>query len=627
MSYSSKHLIADRRFGPVFWTQFFGAFNDNLLRNALAILIIMKSLTVGGLSSSQMVALCGGIFILPFFLFSATAGQLADKVSKSRLIFWVKVWEVALMILASCGFLWESLPILLIALFMTGLQSTFFGPVKYSVLPQLLQDDELLSATAQVEMGTFFSILLGTVVGGLLMGIPREGPWLVGLVIIGCSVLGCLASSVIRPIPPVAPQLRIQWNPIPPTMEIMKLTYREESIFLAILVISWFWFLGSAFLSLLPPFCKEFLQADESVITLFLALFSIGIGLGSLLCGRLSRDRVELGLVPTGGMGMSFFAFDLFLAGRPEMSAAGSGGISVAVFLSTFEGLRIAWDLFLFSICGGIVIVPLYTFLQRKPDPAERSRIVAGNNIVNSIFMVAAAILLVGLFEVGCSISSIFLFLAVINLGAVIPAYRAFPDFFLRFLCWLIANFMYRLQVTGTENIPSEGPAVLVSNHVSFVDWLLIASACPRPVRFVMHYKFFEIRLMRRFFRDGKVIPIAGIQENPQILREAFLQITEELRRGQIVCLFPEGRITRDGTKRKFRPGVEWIVRKFPAPVIPIALNGLWGSFFSRKYGRPMSKPFRRFWSRIAVAIGKPVPPHEVSAERLHDLVSELQGE
>ncbi|NTU48996.1 MAG: MFS transporter, partial [Syntrophobacteraceae bacterium] len=338
----TRRLITDRRFAPIFWTQFFGAFNDNLLRNALAILITMKSLTIGGISSSQMVALCGGIFIFPFFLFSVTAGQVADKVSKSRLVFWVKVWELGLMVLATYGFVAENLPLLLAALFMTGLQSTFFGPVKYSILPHLLKEEELVSGTAQVEMGTFLSILLGTIVGGVLIGVPELGTWLAGAVMIVFALLGCIASSTIRTIPPVAPQLTIRVNPFPPALEIMKLMGGTRSILLAVLGISWFWFLGSAFLSLLPPYCKEFLRAEESVITLFLALFSIGIGLGSLLCGRLSRGRLELGLVPMGSFGMSLFAFDLFFAGRPEMSAAGPGSLSVPVFLSTFEGLRIA---------------------------------------------------------------------------------------------------------------------------------------------------------------------------------------------------------------------------------------------------------------------------------------------
>lgn len=623
----TKRLITDRRFAPVFWTQFFGAFNDNVLRNALVILVTMKSMTMVGISSSRMVALCGGIFILPFFLFSGTAGRLADKVSKSGLVFWVKVWELALMVLATHGFVTENLPVLLAALFMTGLQTAFFGPVKYSILPHLLREEELVSGTAHVEMGTFLAVLLGTIAGGVLIGVPKWGPWLTGSVMIAFALLGCLASSTIRTIPPVAPQLKIRLSPIAPTLETMRLVGRSRGILLAVLGISWFWFLGSAFLSLLPPYCKEFLRAAESVVTLFLALFSIGIGLGSLLCGRLSLGRVELGLVLMGAFGMGLFSMDLFLAGRPEMSAANTGGLSVPAFLSTFEGLRVAADLFLFSVSGGLFIVPLYTFLQREPNPEERSRVIAGNNIVNSLFMVIAAILLVSLLELGFSVPVIFLVLAALNLVVAVRAYRVIPEFFLRFICWIVANVMYRLRVTGRENIPVEGPAILVSNHVSFVDWMIISSACPRPVRFVMHHKFFQIPVARRIFQDGKVIPIAGVREDPEILRTAFTRITEELNSGQIVCLFPEGRITRDGSKRKFRPGVEWIVRKSPVPVIPLALNGLWGSFFSRKYGKPMSRPFRRFWSRISVAIGKPVAPDQVSSDRLYQLVGELEAQ
>lgn len=623
----TRPLIADRRFAPIFWTQSLGALNGTVLVNALAILIGMKSQTMASISVSQAVALCGSVFILPFFLFSAAAGQLADKVSKSRLIVWVKVWELAVMILAVHGLAWENLPILLTALFLTGLQATFFGPVKYSILPHLLEAEELVSGTARVEMGTFLSVLVGTVLGGVLIGVPKWGPWIVGSVMIACALLGCIASTAINTVTPVSPHLKVQLNPFPAILENLNLVGRTRSILSAVLGISWFWFQGCTVLLFLQPYCKEFLRADESVMTLFLALFSIGIALGSLLCGRLSPGRIELGMVPLGAFGMSLFSLDMSLVGCPEIAATTPAGISFSALLSTLEGLRITADLFLFSVAGGLFIVPLYTLLQQKPNPEERSRIIAGNNIVNSLFMVIAAMLLAGLFALGLPLRSMILVFAVMNLAVGIHAYRVVPEFFLRFICWIVGNVMYRLQVIGRENIPAEGPAILVSNHVSFVDWMIISSACPRPVRFVMHYKFLHIPVARRVFRDGKVIPIAGSREDPEMLRNAFARITQELNNGQIVCLFPEGRITRDGNKRRFRPGVEWIVQVSPVPVIPVALNGLWGSFFSRKYGRPMSKPFQRFWSRISVVIGKPVPPDQVSADRLYQLVSELQTE
>ncbi len=622
----ARHLLIDGRFWPIFWTQFFGAFNDNVLRNALVILIVTKSLSLGGIAGSEMIALCGAVFIFPFFLFSATAGQFADRISKSRLVFSVKLWELCVILFASYGFLIENLPLLLGALFMTGLQSTFFGPVKYSILPHLLREDELVSGTAYVEMGTFLSILLGTILGGALVGIPLWGAWLIGAVMVALASLGCLASAGIQYVPPVAPQLRIRMNPLPPTREILKLTFRNRSIALAILGISWFWFLGAAVLALLPPYCTYFLKAEESVITFFLAIFSIGVGVGSLLCRRLSSQTLDLGLVPLGAFSMSFFAFELFLAGNPISSELGGEGlVTLSQFLSMPGGLRIGLDLFLFCVAGGLYIVPLYTFLQQKADPAERSRVIAGNNILNSLFMVFAAVLLIVLYELQFSIPWIFLTLSLLNLIVAIYQYSIIPEFLLRIICWMIANIMYRMKVVGRENIPACGPALLVSNHVSFVDWLVISSACPRPIRFVMHYKFFQIPLAGRIFKDAKVIPIAGVREDPGILDTAFQTIAEELGRGQLVCFFPEGRLTRDGNKRKFRPGIEWIVRATPVPVVPVALNGLWGSFFSRKYGKPMSKPFRRFWSRISVVFGAPLPPQEVTSAQLFEQVSQLQ--
>lgn len=624
----NQNLLKDRRFWPLFWTQFLGAFNDNVFKNALVILITIRAFTMGGVSSKQMVALCGGIFILPFFLFSATAGQMADKYSKSKLIFWIKVWEILVMLLGAYGFIVGNISLLLVTLFLMGLQSSFFGPVKYSVLPQLLREEELVSGNAYVEMGTFVSILLGTILGGVLIAIPEFGSQLVSGAVILLAVLGCLASVRMPYLAPAAPELKFNANPLRPTFEIVRLTGKTRSVFLSILGISWFWFLGAAFLSLLPPYCKEFLNAEESVITFFLVLFSLGVGVGSLLCERLSFRKLELGLVPVGSIGLSLFSFDLFLVGRPDALMGNAGDIlSVTALLSAPGGWRIASDFLLFSISGGLFIVPLYTLIQQRSNRAERSRVIAGNNILNAFFMVVSAVLLVILFALNFTIPQVFLIFSLLNLLVAVYIYTVIPEFLFRFLCWILANIVYRLKVVGRENIPLEGPVVLVCNHVSFVDWLIISSASPRPIRFVMHYSFLEVPFTRRIFKDTGVIPIAGSRENPEILDAAFEKIAENLEAGEAVCIFPEGKITKDGKMNPFRPGVERVIRTTPVPVVPMALDGLWGSFFSRKYGKAMTKPFRRIRSRIRLVIGQAIPPEEVSAERLYKLVSGLKSD
>lgn len=621
----NRNLLQDRRFRPHFWTQFFGALNDNVFKNALVILITFKAFSIAGIPTEQMVAICGGIFILPFFLFSATAGQLADKYSKSQLIIWIKIWEIIVMLMGAYGFITENIIILIMTLFLMGLQSTFFGPVKYSILPHLLGDDELVSGNAYVELGTFIAILFGTILGGILIAIPHHGVWMVSAAVIIFAAIGCISSVKIRKLKAVTPSLKFRFNPIPQTLLILKLMKKRRSVFLSVLGISWFWFLGAVILSMLPIYCKNSLNSNESVVTFFLALFSIGVGTGSVLCERLSFRKLELGLVPIGSIGLSLFSFDLFLIGQPYLiEIHPASQISVLELISTWTGFRISLDLFLFSVFSGLFIVPLYTLIQQRSIENERSRVIAANNILNALFMVVSAIFLMMLFYLKLTIPQIFLVLSIINALVAVYIYTIIPEFLFRLMCWFVAHILYRIQVIGRENIPSKGPAVLICNHVSFVDWLIIASACPRPIRFVMHYSFLEIPLTGRIFKDARVIPIAGSKESPEILNSALENISEELGKDELVCIFPEGTITGDGNLGTFKPGIERIIQKTPVPVIPLALTGLWGSFFSRKYGKAMSKPFRRCWSRITLNIGSSVSPAAVSAEKLCVFVKQL---
>ena len=612
-------LLKARRFGPLFLTQFLGAFNDNFLKNAIVILITYRAVTVAGVPPAQMVAAAGGIFILPFFLFSATAGQLADKMEKSLLIRWVKIIEIGIMLMAGIGFVLEIYELLLVALFFMGLHSTFFGPIKYSILPQHLATDELVGGNALIESGTFLAILMGTIAGGVLILEP-SGAWIVSIALTVVAAAGLWTSLPIPQAPAVDPGLTVQWNPIPPTIEIIALTRKTRSVFLSILGISWFWFFGGAMLSLFPPFCKDVLGSEPSLVTLFLSIFSVGIGLGSLLCERLSRRQLELGLVPLGSIGISVFTADLFFAGIPSSSQ----GMGVLDFLRDPAGIRIVADLLLLSIFSGFFIVPLYTLMQERSEMSHRSRIIAGNNILNALFMVVSSVMLMGLMHFGFTVAQIFLILAVLNGVVAVYIYTLLPEFLIRFMIWILANLVYRLRVQGAEKVPTEGAAVLVCNHVSFVDWMVIAAGVKRPVRFIMDHTYAKGWPTRTLCKQAKVILIAPASENAAILRASFETVACSLREGELVCIFPEGRLTADGNLNPFKSGVEKIIRDTPVPVIPMALRGLWGSLFSRKGGRAILKWPTRFWSRVELVIASPVAPESASAAKLQEKVAEL---
>jgi hypothetical protein len=620
-------LLHSRRFAGLFWTQFLGAFNDNLFKNALVILVTYQGATLWGIGTEQLVALSGGILILPFLLFSATAGQLADRFRKSSLVRWVKAGEIGIMTIAVAGFLTAHVGLLFVVLFLLGCQSSLFGPVKYSILPQLLADDELVGGNALVETGTFLAILLGTIAGGVVIAEGSSGRWWISAAVIAIALAGFGASLAVPRTEAENPSLPIAANPLVPMRETIAVTRRNRTVFLSVLGISWFWFFGAAILALLPIYTKELLHTDEHVVTFFLALFCAGSAVGALLCERLSGRKLELGLVPLGSIGMSAFALDLFLAGVPATAHLAPGELlGLGAFLSVARSWRIAADLALLAVFSGFFIVPLNTLIQQRASTAERSRVIAGGNILSALFMVLSSLLLVAFFTIGLGVLHIFAILAVLNAAVAIYIYKLIPEFLFRFVCWILANCLYRLRTVNRDNIPMDGAVLLVCNHVSFVDWMIISSACKRPARFVMYHGFLKLPLFGWVFRDAKVIPISPARESEEVMRAAFDRIAAELEAGEVVCIFPEGALTADGRLQRFRPGVEKIVERTPVPVVPMALVGMWGSFFSRKDGPPMHRPFRRVWSRIQLVVGTPLPPEQVTADGLAARVAALGG-
>ena len=617
-------LLRARRFAAFFWTQFLGAFNDNVFRNMLVLIVTIRALGVLGLSAEQVVALASGVFIVPFLLFSATAGELADKLPKHRLARWLKGVEFASMAFAAWALGREPGPLLLVALFATGVQAAFFGPVKYGILPQLLEEDDLVGGNALVEMGTSLAILLGTLAGGLLFELGPRGPGVTGLCLVVLALLGWGASLLVPPVASESPRLRVSRNPLAPTLAILRITAANRAVYLSVLAISWFWFFGVAILALLPTYTKVALGGGPSVITFFLSLFCVGTGVGSLVCERLSGRRVELGLVPLGSIGMTWFALDLFLA-TPSAPFAAAGELAgVRALLAQPHGWRIALDFALLAASCGLFVVPLYALVQQRAEPSQRSRVIAGSNIIGALFMVVASLQMAALLALGVPLPWMFLVLGLENAVVAFYVYQTIPEFLFRFACWILSNVLYRLHVEGRDRIPNDGPVLLVANHVSFVDWLFIAAACKRPARFVMHQDFLALPALGWVFRDAKVIPIASAREDAETLEAAFDRIAAELADGNVVCIFPEGRLTGDGRLSPFRSGVEKIVARTPVPVVPMGLRGLWGSFFSRKDGAALRRPFRRFWSRIDLVIGEPVPAAAVRAEELGRRVAEL---
>jgi 1-acyl-sn-glycerol-3-phosphate acyltransferase len=619
-------LLGKKRFAPFFWTQFAGAFNDNVYKNVLILMIAFQSAFQSGTSAQMnsdiLINLAAGLFILPFFLFSAFAGQIADKYEKSALIRMVKLAEIIIMVCAAAALYYESVTLLLVLLFFMGTQSTFFGPVKYSIMPQHLDEAEIVGGNALVEMGTFISILLGTIAGGILV---NQGRHWAALVIVATAVAGWLVSRMIPKAAPASPELKIGWNLFSQSVKIIQYARRERVVFLSILGISWFWFLGACYLTQIPNFTKHVLYGSEHVATLLLTMFSLGIGGGSLLCEWLSGRKVEYGLVPIGSIGLSLFGFDLAIAYKGTDPGLLLG---IAGFLKAPGSLRVLMDLVLIGIFGGLYIVPLFAIVQTRSAAAYRSRVIAANNIINALLMVLAAAggaVLLG--WAGLTIPQFFMVITLMNVAVAVYIYTLVPEFTMRCLVWVLTHLVYRIKHENLHLIPQDGPAVIVCNHVSYVDALVIASLCRRPTRFVMAKPIFDLPVLNFIFKTARTIPITSKAKDPHTYDEAFESISQALGQGDIVCIFPEGRLTPDGELGEFRSGIEKILARNPVPVVPSALVGLWGSFFSHRSKPALSKFPRRFFSKIQYRVGPVIASHDATADHLYRVVKALRGE
>ncbi len=625
MAHNQYELLKQRRFLPFFLTQSLGAFNDNVYRQAIIGLLFYI-----GVSPEQRTLytnLAPALFILPYFLFSATAGQIAEKLEKSKLIRITTAMEIAIMSLAAVGFLTQNLGVLLVALFATGVQSTLFGPVKYSILPSVLHPRELTGGNGLVEMGTSISILVGMVFGGLIFKLAgAHGPAVAAIAVVLLAITGNLVSRAIPRAEAGAPELKINWNPIPESIAVLRLAKKQPAVRNAVLGVSWFWFIGTVLTSQLPTYADLNLGGAETLYIFALALFSIGTGVGSLLCEKLSARTVEIGLVPLGAFGISAFLLDLYFA---RSGLAPLTGLGVVDFIQQSGSARIIVDLLGIGLFAGFFVVPLFALIQSRTPRSELSRVIAGMNIQNAAFIVLAAGLGIAVQRLlGWSIPQVFLALAIANACVAIWIFTIVPEFLMRFLSWVLVRTLYRLRVQGIDHIPDEGAALVVCNHVSYMDALILSASIPRPVRFVMYYRIFDIPVMRWIFRTAKAIPIAGAREDPALMQRAFDEIDRALADGEIVGIFPEGALTGDGEIAPFKSGVERILAERPVAVIPMALRGMWSSMWSQRDGRlaRMRVP-RRFRAGVEVIADAPLDGATANAGQLEARVRELRGD
>jgi 1-acyl-sn-glycerol-3-phosphate acyltransferase len=619
---SQFQLLGERRFAPFFVAQALAAFNDNLFKNVLVLLATYQTASYTSIAPELLANIAAGLFVLPYVLFSGVAGQLSDRYDQTRVLKIVKAAEIVIMCVAALGFAQHNIFILLGALFLMGVHSTFFAPAKYGYLPQVLHNREIVGGNGMVEMGTFLAILLGTLAAGLL---GEQGH--LGIIIgatLSVAVIGFVSSLAIPKLAPTDTNLKVDWNLWTSSWSNIKVARESRVVFLSILGISWFWFYGAVVLAQLPNYCKLVINGSENVVTLMLVLFSAGVGLGSLLCERLSGHKVEIGLVPFGSIGLTVFAVDLFVH---TPVAPASHALTALEFFAQPHGYRMAVDLALIGLFGGFYIVPLYALVQQTAPKRAMSRVISTNNIMNAVFMVVASVLAALGLSLGLTIPQLLLITAILNAFVALYIYSLVPEFLLRFVAWILMNILYRVNKRGIENIPEEGGALIVCNHVSFVDALLLSAACPRPIRFVMESALFKLPVVNLFARGMKAIPVCSAKEDRETMEKAFATVASELRDGNLVCIFPEGKLTTDGNMNVFRPGMTRILSETQVAVVPMAITGLWASMFSRAEKVIWRRLPRRLFAKITVSAGPPVAPPLAAPDAMREVVLALRGD
>ncbi len=616
-------LLGKKRLLPLFCTQSLVAFNDNLFKAALSVIFVFGYL-IADENENLYVNLAAALFIVPFFLFSATAGTIADQYEKSRLIRIVKMVEVAVACLIALALYSRQVWLLLVVLFLLGAQSSFFSPLKFSILPQHLKETELIGGNAILGMGTFVAILIGTIVGGIIGGIEDHSTIALGLsaLVILVAVAG-FCSSLFIPQAPSVYKGKPGWNPIKETIGLIRIASEKDAVIKSILGVSWFWTLGSVYIAQFAKLTEEHLLGSSVVVPVLLGIVTITIALGSLTCEWLSGRRIEIGLVPVGAFGVSIFGIDLYFA----IEAITATEVrTLSEFLSVPSTFRVLIDMAFVGFFLGLYVVPLQTVIQARTPIDRRARVIAANNIINSICIVlGAAISIVWLTVLNFSIPTLLLLMVLINICVCIYIFVQVPEFTLRFVCWILSHLAYRIRHIGMEHIPERGAALIICNHVSYIDALVLLGSIRRPIRFIMAKDIYDAPVLRYLFKAAKTIPINPKSEDAEAYESAFVQIEEALEDGDLLCIFPEGNLTPDGEVADFRSGVLKILESNPVPVIPTALRGLWGSYFTRA-GKGLWKGSAQLFSKIEVEVAESITAEGKSTEDLRDSVVNLRG-
>jgi acyl-[acyl-carrier-protein]-phospholipid O-acyltransferase/long-chain-fatty-acid--[acyl-carrier-protein] ligase len=571
--------------------------------------------------SAQLVNLAFGLFVLPTLLFSYLSGQLSDKIDRAHVARWIKLAEIVLAIMGSVGLCLNSIPVLLLTLFGFGTHSAFFGPVKYAILPQHLKEEELIAGNGYVEAGTFMAILSGTILGGVLV-LTNYGTSMIAAFMIGIAMLGYLASRHIPSARAPVPNMELAFNPFRETINMIRYSSHRRDEFLCILGISWFWFIGALFLAQFSPFAKDVLHADEHVVTLFLVSFSIGIAAGSLLCTRLIKGHVRATHVPMGALGMTIFALDLYFTSRHGVPSADDTLLSVTVFLQQFFGQHILFDLFGLAICGGIYIVPLYALLQVKADHEHGARAIASNNLMNALFMVAAAGFAMAFIKLGLTISQIFLAAAILNAGVAVYICKLLPFS----LIGAVLKLIYRVEVRGLENWEKAGDRVLiVANHTAFLDAAIFAAFLPERVGFAVNTFIAKRRWLRPLLKLVDAFPIDPT--NPM----AAKTLIDQLKQNKKIMIFPEGRLTMTGALMKVYEGPGMIADKSGAMILPVRIDGAQYSPTSKLKGKVRIRLFPKITLTFLPPRKFDLPPEVIGRRRrqlasaqLYDLMSKM---
>jgi len=586
-----KTALGGSGFRNLLWAQALGALNDNAFKTLVALWALGK---LAPEESSRLIALAGALFVLPFIVFSNVAGALADRYPKKRIIVLLKWIEVGLMSLALPALYVESPPLLAALLLLLGAHSAFFGPVKLAILPEILSERDLSQGNGLVQMATFLGILLGTVCAGLLVKTLGGSLHLAALVLVLIAAAGLWASLRI-PDPPAAGGCGpLRFNFAAQTLADLRGIRAHHGIFLSLMGSAYFWFVGAVLQMNLLVYGRQLMGLSEMWLTVFQIVMCVGIGFGSWAAGRLSREQVELGLVPLGALGLAAFSLDLAFS-----------------FHST---LRTACDLACLGASAGCFVVPMQAFVQARSPEAERGKFIAAGNVVSFAAILAASGFLwawSGVFHLHAG--QVFLVLSLMTLAVAVYIVWTLPDFLLRVVFYPVANIVYRIQVSGAENIPRRGGALLIANHVSYVDAILVTSAMSRLVRFVMHRSFYESPLLHPFVKIMGCIPISD-SDRPRDLVASLKKARQAIQDGEIVCIFAEGAVTRHGQMLRFKKGFERIVQGLDAPIIPVHLDRVWGSVFSFEGGRIFYKWPRRLPYPITVSFGAPMPSDSSTA-------------